>query len=149
MVQEAQARPGDPQKCPLQHSAALQDTQTPRNPAQGHWQRCFQFSNTRKIIFFWKGREAPHPPQLLLLVLDFIAFCQGREMGSGGEARMRYLQWCPTWSSSQGFFFHSPGTPGHCPPLQTGSFPVEKQKQGCGYFLRTAQEPKPGSKVLH
>lgn len=82
-VQEAQGRPGDPQECPLQHSAAPQGTQRPRNPAQQHWPRCFQSSNMRKIIFLWWSREAPHPPQLLLLALDFIASCQGREVGSG------------------------------------------------------------------
>ena len=59
------------------------------------------------IDFLWRGREALYTPLLLRLVLDLITFCEGREMGSGGrETRTRYLQWCPTWSSFQGFFFH-------------------------------------------
>lgn len=88
-VQEAQARPQDPQKCPLQHSAAPQATQRPRNPAWDDWPRCFQSSSTRKMIFFWRGREAPHTPQLLLLVLDLVAFCQGRDgLGWGSKDKV-------------------------------------------------------------
>lgn len=30
---------------------------------------------------------------------------QGVSLG-GGETKASYLQWCPTWSSFQGFFFH-------------------------------------------
>lgn len=102
-VPTAEARPQDTQK----HPHGTQQLSRPhKGPGTQHRSQG-GFSSQISEKCFPLEREGLHIPGPLLLVLDLSTFCLGRQTGSrGSETRTRYLQWCPTWSSFQEFFFH-------------------------------------------